>query len=294
MSLKIKFLNTIRSVLTIETLDSIIASQIIQRPNYKLLKKVAPGNTLYRKGSHRVCNRNGINYSLDLSDYPDWLLYYSSDADSSAGVLTYLKQGDTVLDIGGNIGQTALRMAQKIGETGRVISFEPYPETTERFEYNLKLNDQIKNITLEGIALGEAKSILKMFQDCSTNSGGNRMLHPSAQNNGGIEEVMVTSLDEYVADKNHLKHINLIKIDVEGFEMKVLKGAKKVLRDHKPDLFIELDDENLKKQGNSAVEVVDFLIGLKYQVMDSYDNKIINVKEMKNHTDIYCSVKPDF
>src|SRR6476619_795183 len=84
-------------------------------PNNRLLKRIIPSNEYYPLKSIRHCRRQGINYSLDIHDYQNWLIYFYSESDSSSGALSYLKKDDIVLDIGGNIGQTALMMAKKVG-----------------------------------------------------------------------------------------------------------------------------------------------------------------------------------
>lgn len=292
MKFKTKVFDRFRKLLTNGALDERLSSLIAKNPDSVFLRKIAPGNYLYAKGSVRICNRNGVNFALDLSDYSDWLLYFHSEVDNPKDVLSFVNTGDTILDIGGNIGQTALMMAKKAGKTGRIVSFEPYPSTIKRFERNLSINEAIDNVRLVKFGLGSEETVVRMYQDCPTNSGANRVLGNDSQSDVGIEKITVKVLDDFLPSEENLERIDFVKIDVEGYEMNVLKGAKKTLLKYKPKLFIEIDDANLKKQGSSAAELLTFLTDLSYEMTDlSNMRKISGVDEVTIHTDIFCTAK---
>lgn len=276
--------------MTSEQLDGKLADLIEKYPNSIFLQKVAPGNALYAKRSHRLCTRHHVNFLLDISDYPEWLLYFHSKIDSSLSILSFIDPGDIVLDIGGNIGQTALIIGHKVGKTGKVISFEPYPATIEKFERNLSLNDSISNVRLEKFGLGDRETKLLMHQDSVTNSGANRVVHQSLKEKTGVEEISIRTLDSYIKEKN-ISKIDLIKIDVEGFEMSVLKGGQQTLSEYKPDLFIELSTENLKDQETSGEELIKFLENIGYKIIDVATMRPLPpLGGSKVHTDIYCTI----
>src|SRR5690606_23758547 len=76
--------------------------------------KLIPSNHLYASGSIRKVERNGIKYTLDISDYQEWLIYFNSNTDSSKSVIDYLNKENVILDVGANIGQTSLWIAQQL------------------------------------------------------------------------------------------------------------------------------------------------------------------------------------
>ena len=115
MRFKTRSLNLARRLLTFERIDSFLAAQIINGGG-PVIRKVVPGNNLYAPGSMRKCRRNGITFNLDVSDYQEWLIYFGIDDDSSSEIAKYLKSGDTMIDVGGNIGQTAFQAAKVVGE----------------------------------------------------------------------------------------------------------------------------------------------------------------------------------
>jgi hypothetical protein len=84
---------------------------------------------------------------------------------------------------------------------------------------------------------------------------------------------------------------SLIKIDVEGYEFKVLQGALETLKKNRPVLFIELDDNNLKEQGGNAKELVEFLLQLRYNILNATNGKTVNEATVfiNCHFDILCT-----
>lgn len=238
--------------------------------------RIMPHNTLYPPHSLRRAKRHGIEWELDLSDWPDWCLYFHSATDSPLGVLSYVKEGDVVIDVGGNIGQTALPLALAVGDSGKVISFEPFPHTRRRFYRNLELNPGL-HVTVEPLALGDARGTAQMIRSCETNSGGNQIAEEG-------EQVPIVTLDEYVSE---MDRVDFIKVDVEGYELKVLEGASNMLDRHHPHLYLELDDAALSRQGANAQQLLNFLARKGYQIVDAASGGSVN---SDRHSDIYCRI----
>lgn len=279
----------IRRLFTLRAIEIALVFLLGKFPENQLLKKLRPWNAYYPRGSLRQCLRAGVRYRLDISDYQDWLLYFHSNDDSSFGVLDYLAPGFVVLDIGGNIGQTAMMMGLKIGAGGRVCSFEPFPETYQKFLHNLSLNQStINNVRAEGFALGAEVGELQMYETSAINSGGNRMVGNEQGEKAGLVTVPVSTVDAFVRSAR-LGRIDFIKIDVEGFEMNVLKGARETLTAHRPSLYIELDDRNLRSQGSSAEELCDYLRRSGYQIREHGQTRPLSASDYVRHMDIYCS-----
>jgi hypothetical protein len=133
--------------------------------------------------------------------------------------------------------------------------------------------------------LGDSHEKLSMQAENKGNSGQNRILkeHNPAK---ALTEVEVMPLSYYLTIKP-LPQIDLIKVDVEGFEYKVLKGAVEVIKKYQPLLYIELSDKNLNQQGSSANQVVELLYQLSYTVTDTATGK--QVKDLTSgHTDVIC------
>jgi FkbM family methyltransferase len=282
--------NFIRKIFRINAFEKILVFLLQIFPGSSLLKGLTSQNKYYAENSIRNCKRYGIKYSLDISDYQNWLLYFYSKADSSFNILKYLKKDFIVLDVGGNIGQTAMMIAKELGDKGHVYSFEPYPATVDRFKKNLSLNPFLsKRVQIENCALGSSPGKVNMYRDCATNSGANRVIHQQVLTTDGYVEVPVSTVDLFVKS-NPFKRINLLKIDVEGFEMEVLRGAHRTLTEFKPHLFIELDDNNLKKQRSNAGEVCQFLESLGYKIYEENKIEVFSLAKASLPVNIYCTI----
>lgn len=177
-----------------------------------------------------------------------------------------VKAGDVVFDLGANIGEVTLNMAKIVGEKGKVVAFEPYFATYEKLRHNCELN-AFDNITLIQKALGAGKSLVQMVQVNEHNSGMNRIVPPGNDNLSTVA-IETTSLDELVVTHKIAK-VDLIKIDVEGFEIQVLSGARESLRKFRPKLFKEISDDNLKVHQSSDRELLDFLADFGYSTLDA-------------------------
>jgi FkbM family methyltransferase len=150
----------------------------------------------------------------------------------------YLRRGDTCIDVGGHIGYLTLLMARTVGSKGKVVTFEPMPDAYLVLEENVNLNG-LKNVKLEQAAVGESETIGSLIFEASQRLTWT----PSAIAYGVRGErksvsVPVVSLDRYV--RNAGLHPRLIKVDVEGAELDVLRGARQVLREDGPTVLVEV------------------------------------------------------
>lgn len=175
-----------------------------------------------------------------------------------------LKSGDIFIDVGAYIdGWHSLVAAKRVGNQGKVYTFEPHPIYYQRLSQNVKLN-KFKNIKLEQVAVSN-KIGLKTFYVAENLSSFYRKHIVGYNNKQKPIKVKTTTLDHYI-QTNKIDKINLVKVDVECAEMEVLKGARKLLsRKNAPDLLIEVVDTYLKIAGSSEKEVLQFLRSFGYK-----------------------------
>jgi len=143
-----------------------------------------------------------------------------------------VQAGDTVVDVGANIGQHTLFMSKFVGETGSVYAFEPLKSNTDSIQKSLKLNNS-QNVKVETMAVGEKDTEVKMYVPETSNDRSSRELVGIVVEN--FEKVKMTKLDTYFKDKK----IDFIKIDTEGFESEVVSGASKMIAEHQPKILLE-------------------------------------------------------
>lgn len=170
-----------------------------------------------------------------------------------------IRNQDVVIDVGSNLGSYALIAASSIGE-GHVYALEPSRRVYKDLVVNIKLNGFEKNISTFNIAAADGQALVGF-----TDSPRPELSHVSYNIKGGNRKVKATSLDKFV-DFHAVKKIRLLKIDVEGYEYKVLKGASGILRRGAVDyLLIELNQDSRFYKA-SPTKSLDLLKGFGYEI----------------------------
>lgn len=178
-------------------------------------------------------------------------------------VQRFLQPGMTVLDIGAHHGFYTLLASRMVGPRGKVLAVEASPRERKRLVRHLQING-CRNVHVEGYALGETKRTADLFLMDGLQSGSNSLCLPATS--GPIEtvQVEVERLDR-VLEERHIGNVDFIKMDVEGAELSVLKGAKDLLsRKPRPVILIEVQDVRTQPWGYPAREIIQFLADIGY------------------------------
>lgn len=174
----------------------------------------------------------------------------------------YVKEGDTIIDVGANLGWTAILCSELVGENGSVHAFEPVPSVYKNLAENKKYA-RFENIKIYPFAVSDSCGVAELFLG-NTNETTLASMRPHDLNDKGrsVRAEMIT-LDSLILDN---QKISFVKIDVEGAEFKVLRGMASIIeRDH-PILAIELTGEWLEKFGDSSEQLIKFLTGFNYEI----------------------------
>jgi FkbM family methyltransferase len=186
---------------------------------------------------------------------------------------THLAEGDTAVDIGAHYGMYSILMAAKCGQTGRVAAFEPDPYAREVLEKNVSLNPSIKRPAVEVCACSDEIGEATLFS-----RGGNSQsslvrsaVEFSAEHKSQAIRVPLITLDSYLAEHN-LGQPRCVKIDAEGAEIRILKGAKQVLASN-AGVVCELHPYAWSEFGNTFEELKDLAAaaGRRIRYLDQDD-----------------------
>lgn len=290
ISAKTRFLNFLRKFFIISGLDKFLAKYARNNKRKAFVAKLIPPNYLYQPGTMRTCNVDGINFKLDISDTVGHTNYYSIGDQAEQLLFDFVQQGMVVIDIGANIAATTLNLAKRALPGGKIFSFEPSPYNYQRASENISLNN-FSNIKLINQGLGNEKTTAFLYNVNSHNRGMQRILN---NDEGAVSyekaAVEIDTLDSSM-QKFDIPKPSLIKIDVEGYEFKVLKGGMETIMKYMPALFIELDDNNLREQGSNAKELIQSLIQLRYKIVNAATGSRVdeNTNYTNCHFDILCT-----
>lgn len=201
--------------------------------------------------------------------------------------------GQTVYDIGGDQGIYTLFFARSVGSQGKVITFEPNPASYEQIVTNVELN-RFANVNVRHIGLGEREGqLIFVFpgSEPARGSADEAIKAQILQEKGSCSiEIRVNSLDSEMVTAN-LPKPDFVKIDVEGLEMSVLLGMRRILEKYKPKLLIEIHGADMKSKEDNARQVVSFLLDAGYSVYHVESKQIITSSNTQaaRQGHIYCT-----
>jgi FkbM family methyltransferase len=170
-----------------------------------------------------------------------------------------IQPGMHVLDVGASTGYYTLLFSKLVGETGRVLSFEPIPVAKKYVDTNIDIN-HLKNVDTFGFALFDKKGTA-----CLADPLRNDKIDPDKKTAAG-HDIMVEMVvfDELIKELK-LNRIDMVKLDVEGAELNVLKGMEKTLKKDKPGLLIEIHPYLLESFHYTYNDLLRYLSLLGYQ-----------------------------
>lgn len=262
------------------------------RDPHSFISRLAPNYYQYKPNTIRQIIRNKIKFQLDLSDYIEHATYFGFKYKVHEDLFNLCNEGDVIIDVGTNIGSVLLNFAQRVGSNGFVYGFEPNPFTYDKCLENIKLNN-LSNLQVSNIGLGDKRTKAKVIAPYDRNRGGVyiKSINPSDDLNQNDDSIYatITTLDSFIHE-NNIKRISLIKIDVEGYELNVLKGAQGALAQHRPILFVEIDDALLRRQDASSKELIKFIRNFGYAIIRADTESAIdeNYDFSNNHFDVKC------
>ncbi|MCG3118713.1 MAG: hypothetical protein ALAOOOJD_00967 [bacterium] len=217
--------------------------------------------------NHIYTLRHGLAQGYKIKGGLGFLKPYREPTAEERFLMNLQLSGNTVYDIGGYVGITAMFFSRAVGETGRVITFEPNPTNAAAIRQNLALN-HLRNVEVIESGLGAAPETKTLVYDPNDTAAGSMNQQIQARllaTQHRQIDITVQALDEYVAAQ-HLAAPDLVKIDVEGMEYDVLRGMQKMLRAPKPALFIELHGDGEQQKRANVQNVFTLLQACHYMI----------------------------
>jgi FkbM family methyltransferase len=189
-------------------------------------------------------------------------------------VMREVRAGDQIAEVGANMGLYTIAMARRTGPAGHVFAFEPAPDNAEILDANLNVNDAADRVTIVRAAAGERGGTVRFTEP----SGVAARIEFEGESRGSSIEVPLVTLDSVFKEGR----IDLLKIDVEGFEEPVLSGARELLRDRarRPRMIlVEVHPFAWESVGTSSESLIGELDADGYRVETVAGNAISAISE---------------
>lgn len=205
-----------------------------------------------------------------------------------------LREGDIFIDVGANIGLMSIFSSRAIGNKGKVYSFEPVLETFTILKKNIEIN-KIKNIDAFDVGVSDRKGKSFIYTNPYAGKGSSSFIKPPDQSESKEYEIIIEMLDEFLIS-HLLTNIRMLKIDVEGWELHVLRGTESLLRSlQAPIICVECS--KLTGSNNDSADIYSYIIEInnyliyKLEKGKGVSSKLIKVKdasELPYHDNLFC------
>ena len=186
-----------------------------------------------------VSTTDGRRLYADLSSWGMYeTVYFLGEYERAVThfISAVVRSGDVCLDIGANFGWYTTLLHRLCGARGSVHAFEPVPNIFARLERNVRLAGSPPNIHLNNVALGDAPGAVTMHQFAGLTSGHSSLSTMGRTDYTALQCPMIT-LDSYL-EEHHLEQVNFVKVDIEGAELMLFKGAGKLFRQVVPPIWM--------------------------------------------------------
>ena len=228
--------------------------------------------------------RNKIKWNLDLNEGIDLSIYLFGNSEKKINNLRKIfkkkNQSLTFLDIGANIGSVSLIIASMF-DNSKVFAIEPTSYAFNKLTKNIKLNQQlIKRVHARQLFLTNNKkpsSVWSSWNFSEIDKKHNKHF-------GTLKKVKKNSylkLDEFI-DNEHLTKIDFIKLDVDGYELDVLKSGEKFLKKNNPVIFMEIAPYLYPEFGYNCHDLINFLEQMRYNFFDENLREIDSIYKHVN------------
>jgi FkbM family methyltransferase len=231
---------------------------------------------------------DGTLVHLDTSSYIEWMTYVRGGYERELQALMHrmVRPGDTVIDVGANVGVHTCSLARRVGPAGLVVAIEPLVELADRLEANLALNG-LDNVKLIRVAASTQQGTAEIFPpQAGAANQGQGTLHPRPGLDRASRVVATDTIDNIAAELG-LSGVRLIKVDVEGHELSALRGAEATLRAFRPRVLFEYDATNYAAAGVTWGDIAGYLAGLNYRLGQVHGS---HVKALYDTPGRFCMV----
>jgi FkbM family methyltransferase len=237
------------------------------RPTYDRMLSTVARN----RGLERVINGTD---RFRLSAQSRWFVAEKYEPAVWGRVMREVSAGDHIAEVGASIGLYALAFAGRVGAAGHVTAFEPDPDSTSALEANIAVNGWQDRVTVIRAAVGQCSGQVRF----ASARGQESRIEIRPEVCDGVIAVPMVTLDDALAGQR----IDVIKIDVEGFEQQVLEGARKILTEERQRpraILVEVHPFAWADAGTSSASFLSLLDEMGFRVEDMEGAPVSSITE---------------
>lgn len=227
--------------------------------------------------------RDGHRWLLNPSDFVQCEFFWLGTRDTwdMYHVKRLLRAGSVIFDVGANFGHYAITLADALHRDCSVHAFEPFPPNFERLRTNMRMNTLEDIIQVHAIGLSDSAGSGYMTTRADNSgaatfavSGGAKRYHAA-----------LTTLDSFCT-QYRIEKLDFVKIDVEGYEDKLLLGGKETIRRFSPLMLMELDPPKLIRAASSVDRVVARLNDFGYELWVAHRKRLVPLRNLPRGQDL--------
>jgi FkbM family methyltransferase len=233
--------------------------------------------------------RQGLHWRLNPSDFVQTHLYWTGEYETwdLLHLSRYARPGSVVFDIGANFGYYSIVLASLMRGAGHVFAFEPSKGTFSRLQINIAMNQFESSITATRCGLSDKPGTTHL-EEVAGNSGATTF----ALDERG-ETIVLETLDNF-CKVHQVERMDLIKVDVEGNELRVLEGSRESLIRWSPVLMVEFNQSALERAGTSVEKLVEFLRETGYELFVAKRDQMVPFQSASQESmivNVFCIPK---
>lgn len=223
---------------------------------------------LMTKDDIRTLRVGSLTLLADMSDrsiVPSLRITGRYEATFSRALDDLLRPGSTYVDVGAHIGYHSVRAAKRVGNTGRVIAYEPEPATSNLLDLNVRRNEVFEWTTVNRLAVGASHGRGTLWLNGS-NTGGASLTKECVGEVSRAQSVDVVPLDYHLIEViEDVEKIDVMKVDVQGHEYDVIDGADKLIERDWPAIGFEYNPDQLAGAGSDGRALLGHLATMDYR-----------------------------
>lgn len=245
-----------------------IGNRIGKPPGWERLVRIVASPEMCAGMSEICVARDGVVFLAQPSVLVGWHVAFFGSYEPELREIfrSILRPGRVAFDVGANVGWHTLLMANLVGENGRVLAFEANPSVCDRLHENLNIN-HFRQVEVVPYAVADFEGTVEFHgpESDDASSGSGHIITNGGKVDQNIIRVETRRLDS-VASTARIERLDLIKIDVEGFEWPVLRGGQQTIAKFRPHIIFEYNAEYVSRSGTDPKAIAEFFRTHRYRL----------------------------